>query len=285
MQVREADDTVVIDGIDVPVCTAGPADGELVVLLHGFPQTPAAWSAVLPPLAAAGYRVVALTQRGYVAGLPAAPADVRLDRVAADVLAVADDAGAGRFHVVGHDWGAMAAWALAAAQPERVASLTALSVPHPGAMVAALPGVQAVRSAYTFLFRLPQAPEAVLGAAGGRFFRSSLERSGLPPALARAYVDQLVGGGVLTGALNWYRGNDPGVLRSVPPVEVPTLFLWGRHDPWIGRRAAEGCTEFVNGPFRFVELDDGHWLPERQADAVVSAVLGHLSRAGASPRA
>jgi pimeloyl-ACP methyl ester carboxylesterase len=278
------DGTVMIDGTQVPVSGGGPADGELVVLLHGFPQTPAAWDGVLPALAAAGYRVMAPVQRGYVPGQAGEPQQVRLDRLAADVLALADHAGADRFHVVGHDWGAMQGWALAGDRPDRVASLTALSVPHPGAMVAALTGVQALRSAYTFMFRIPALPEAVLGAAGGTLLRNSMQRSGLPPALARRYVDNLARDGVLTGALNWYRANGAAVLRAVPPSSVPSLFVWGRHDPWIGERAAEDCGRFVTGPFRAVVLDEGHWLPERQPDAVVSAVLGHLARNPAGAR-
>jgi pimeloyl-ACP methyl ester carboxylesterase len=256
---------------------AGATD-ELVVLLHGFPQTPAAWRDVMPALASAGYRAEAPWARGY--GTDPAPrrAELRLEALATDVVALADRLGASRFHVVGHDWGAAVGWRLAAAHPDRVATLTALSVPHPGALLAALPTGQALRSAYVAFFRLPELPERVLGAGNGRLLRAVLRQGGLPDTYAREYVDHLVGHGALSGALGWYRANGPGELRSVGPVTVPTLFLWGRHDPAIGRAAAEGCERFVRGPYRFEELDEGHWLPERQPAAVAEALLGHLGR-------
>jgi pimeloyl-ACP methyl ester carboxylesterase len=143
-------------------------------------------------------------------------------------------------------------------------------------LLAALPAGQALRSAYAAWFRLPELPERVLGAMNGWLLREVLRRGGLPDNYAREYVDHLVGHGVLGGALGWYRANGPGRLRSIGPVTVPTLFLWGRHDPAIGRAAAEACERFTRGPYRFEELDEGHWLPERQAPAVVEALLGHL---------
>jgi pimeloyl-ACP methyl ester carboxylesterase len=263
------------DPATAPVPT-GPASGDLVVLLHGFPQTPAAWRDVQPALSDAGYRSVAPWSRGYAAdGRPTRSA-LRLAALAGDVVALAEGLGAERFHVVGHDWGALVGWSVAARHAERVATLTALSVPHPRAMVGALPSSQALRSTYAAFFRLPRLPEIVLGAAGGRGLRAVLERGGLPPAFARDYVEHLVGAGVLGGALGWYRANGLLELRSVPPVTVPTLFLWGRHDPAIGRRAAEACARFADGPYRFQELDEGHWLPERQAGAVAVALIDHL---------
>jgi pimeloyl-ACP methyl ester carboxylesterase len=262
--------------IDPEGTEAGPADGELVVLLHGFPQSPAAWEGVVPALTAAGYRVLAPWLPGYRGGPEPRDRALPLDAAAEEVVRRAGALGAERFHVVGHDWGALVAWRLAADTPERVATLTALSVPHPGAMMAALPAGQALRSAYVAFFRVPVATEHLLGLARGGPLRLLLNRSGLPAAFTDRYVDHLIDQGTLGSALGWYRVNGVRQLRDVGAVTVPTLFVWGRHDPAIGAAAARGCDRFVTGPYRFEELDDGHWLPERQPAAVVASVLAHL---------
>jgi pimeloyl-ACP methyl ester carboxylesterase len=202
---------------------------------------------------------------------------VRLATVAADVAALAASLGASRVHVVGHDWGALVGWRLAADRPDVVASLTALSVPHPRAMLTALPRGQALRSAYVGLFRLPVVADHVLGAAGGRPLRAMLRGSGLPPSFTAAYVDHFRVSGTLPGALSWYRANGARELRAVGPVAVPTRFVWGRRDPSIGRRAADGCAGQVTGRFRFDVVDEGHWLPERQPATVARAVLDHVA--------
>jgi pimeloyl-ACP methyl ester carboxylesterase len=119
-------------GLVFDLLAAGDPAGEPVLLLHGFPQTAACWTELAEALADAGYRVLAPDQRGYSPGArPAAVRDYRMPELVADVLAVADRAGARRFHVVGHDWGGAVAWHLAARHPERVATLTAVSTPHP----------------------------------------------------------------------------------------------------------------------------------------------------------
>jgi pimeloyl-ACP methyl ester carboxylesterase len=263
---------------------AGPPDGDLVVLLHGFPQSPAAWTGVVPALTAAGYRVVAPWLPGYRGGFVPQDHELRLQVAADEVVGLADGLGAERFHVVGHDWGALVAWRLAADVPERVATITALSVPHPRAMVAALPVGQALRSAYVAFFRVPVAAEHVLGLARGGPLRLVLRRSGLPARVADGYVDHLVDRGVLGAALGWYRANGVRQLLDVGSVTVPTLLVWGRHDPAIGRAAARSCHRFVTGDYRFEELDEGHWLPETQPAAVAAALLAHLDRHGIGPR-
>ncbi len=139
-----------------------------------------------PALAAGGYRVLAPDLRGYSPGArPAARSAYRNSQLAADVLALADAAGAERFHLAGHDWGAALAWYLAGRHPGRVTSLAALSVPHPQAFARALiTGSQAARSWYMAACQLPWLPERVLGRRGGQAFRDILVRTGLDPASA-----------------------------------------------------------------------------------------------------
>src|SRR5687768_9465199 len=120
---------------------AGPADGELVVLLHGFPQTSHSWRHLLPVLAEAGYRALAPDQRGYSPrARPESVDDYRIEHLVADVLAIADWEGGHRFHLIGHDWGAAVAWQVAGRYPQRLRTLTVLSVPHPMAMSRAMAG-------------------------------------------------------------------------------------------------------------------------------------------------
>src|SRR5262249_28740104 len=118
----------------------GPPDGEFVLLLHGFPQSRHTWRHQVPALGAAGYPAVAPDGRGYSPGVrPDPAADLQaygIDRLVADALDLAVACGldrAGRFHLVGHDWGGQVAWVVAARHPHRLASLTILSRPHPGA--------------------------------------------------------------------------------------------------------------------------------------------------------
>jgi pimeloyl-ACP methyl ester carboxylesterase len=159
--------------VEVPVgelvfdaLAAGPPDGELVLLLHGFPQSAEEWRAQLEALGDAGYRAVAPDQRGY--SPRARPEEVEHylpDHLVADVLAIADWLGGHRVHVVGHDWGALVAWRLAGRFPDRVRTLTAVSVPHPFAVAEAMgsdSGDQRARSAYIQLFRQEGLSERLL---------------------------------------------------------------------------------------------------------------------------
>jgi pimeloyl-ACP methyl ester carboxylesterase len=168
-------------GLVFDVLAAGPPTGEPVVLLHGFPQTSACWRPLLATLAAAGYRAVAPDQRGYSPkARPATVQAYRLSELVADVLAIADRLGADRIHLVGHDWGGVVAWRLAGQHPDRVATLTAVSTPHPRAFARALvTGTQALRSAYIPVFRIPRLPELLLGAHRQWGLRRLLAREGL----------------------------------------------------------------------------------------------------------
>ncbi|MFN2608864.1 MAG: alpha/beta fold hydrolase [Acidimicrobiales bacterium] len=261
---------------------AGPPDGELILLLHGFPQSSYEWRAPMGALAGAGYRAVAPDQRGYSPrARPDGAEHYRLASLAADVVAMADWLGGHRFHVVGHDWGAAVAWQVAGSQPERVRTLTAISVPHPMAMVEALAaasGAQLAMSSYIAFFQAPRLPETVLLGGDGARLRDLLTVTGLDDGEAvDRYVARLRQPGALTAALNWYRALDLSAA-AVGPVTVPTMFVWGEGDPAIGREAAEGCARHVSGPYRFqVMAGAGHWIPEQQAVALNRMLLDHLA--------
>ncbi|MER7155881.1 MULTISPECIES: alpha/beta fold hydrolase [Streptomyces] len=260
----------------------GPADGEVVLLLHGWPEFADSWSAVLPALGAAGYRAVAVDQRGYSPrARPPRIADYAVPELVADALAFADSQGAGRFHLVSHDWGGMVAWALAGTHPERLKSLTVLATPHPDALnrAAAEDSDQHHRLDYVRFFRRDDgAAEAALLADGAARLRAAYGGK-VPEALVEGNVRRLSEPGALTATLNWYRA--PESVISVPAgrITVPTLFLWGSEDVALGRVAAESTGEWVDGPYRFEVLDGAsHWLPEEVPAEVTPKILDHLGR-------
>ncbi|MGW2634310.1 alpha/beta fold hydrolase [Streptomyces chattanoogensis] len=261
---------------------AGPADGEPVLLLHGWPEFADSWSGVLPALGAAGYRAVAVDQRGYSPGArPPRIADYAVPELVADALAFAGSQGADRFHVVSHDWGGMVAWALAGAHPERLKSLTVLATPHPEALNRAAAGdpEQHHRLDYVRFFRQEgHVAEAALLADGAARLRAAYGGK-VPAALVEANVRRLAEPGALTATLNWYRA--PASVISVPAgrITVPTLFLWGSEDVALGRRAAEATGEWVDGPYTFEALEGAsHWLPEEVPGLVTPKILDHLAR-------
>lgn len=256
---------------------AGPPDGELVLLLHGFPQTSFSWRHQLGALGGAGFRAVAPDQRGYSPG--ARPKDVtsyRAERYVEDVLGLADVLDADRFHLVGHDFGGFVAWDVASRHPERLSTLTVVSTPHPAPFAKSIleGGEQRERSSYMLFFRSPEAEAFFLDddAAG---LRSLYEATGLSEF--GEYVRVLTQPGAMTAALNWYRAIDRSAALEMRPITTPTLYVWSTNDPALGREAAEATAEHVDGPYRFEVLDGvSHWIPEAAPDALNRLLLAHL---------
>lgn len=279
-------DDAAIELIEIPVGAdtftaraCGPVSGEMVLLLHGFPQSSWAWRHQLLALGAVGYRAVAPDQRGYSPG--ARPVEVSRYATPAlvnDVLAIADELGAFTFHLVGHDWGAAVAWQVAGRHPQRLRTLTILSVPHPEAFTAALAdpgGDQAARSAYFEVFRSDEAADAFLAD------RAALLRSvftPLDPAAVEPYVDLLSEPGAMQAALNWYRAADVGLVSGLGPITTPTLFIWSTEDVALGRMGAEATAHHVEGPYRFEVLDGvSHWISEEVPVRTSKLLLEHLA--------
>lgn len=266
------------DGFRFDVADSGPLDGPLIMALHGFPQRASSWSAVTPWLTDAGHRVLAFDQRGYSPGAqPSAVEDYRLDRLADDVLALADAAGASRFHVLGHDWGGIVAWYLASRDPDRIQTVSVASTPHPRAMIAALAGPQALRSWYMGVFQLPVVPERLFRARDGAVARRFMKASGASATAVEAGVELLADPATARGALNWYRAMRFPAQPPAGRVRVPALYVWSDEDAALGGQAALLTARWVSGPYRFEILTGvSHWIPEERPAELARLVLDRI---------
>lgn len=277
---------VMVGDLTLNVAEAGPEDGPLVLLLHGFPDFWGIWRRQMPALAAAGYRVVAPDQRGYnLSDKPKGAAAYRMDRLADDVAGLARALGRARFCVVGHDWGGIVAWRVALQFPDEVEALAVLNAPHPaliGPQVLGRPS-QAAKSAYVGFFQLPGLPEAMLSANDHAALRRALVKTSPPETFTPEELDAHQAAwaqpGAVTGGLNYYRG-----LRHRPPavkpgVKPPTLVIWGGRDPfleeWLGRASLAYCRDGRG----LRAANAGHWIQLEEAEAVNAALLGFLPRA------
>lgn len=257
----------------------GPDDGRAVLLLHGFPQRNTSWTDIGRRLADLGLRAVAVNQRGYSPG--ARPLDVAayaLPELVADAVAMIDALG-GSLDLVGHDFGGVVGWQVAARYPGRVRTFTALSTPNQHALNEELARSEDARARFGYIlrFREPGAAENGLLADNGAAFRALFGRA-VPDEQVDADAAFFAQPGVLTAALNWYRAMNRHDADDLPHVRVPTTFVWGADDMAFGREAAENTRYYVDAPYTFIPLDGtGHWLLEEATDTVAEAIAEQVS--------
>ena len=271
-------------GLVFDASVAGKDGAPLVLLLHGFCVSRHYWNNQLPALAAAGFYAVAPNQRGYAPEARPDPADVSqytVDKVvqdAFDIVAAIGYSGR-RFHLVGHDWGGSLSWIIADERPERLASLTMLSRPHPLAFNRAmtLDPEQPKRSQHHKRFLDPAAGPDIL-ANDVEWLRARLTRNGVPAAAIEKHLSVIGNPAAMEAALAWYRARGVG-HGPVGPTRVPTLFIWGDADDTVGRIAAEGTGEFIAAPYQFAVLPGvGHYAADQLPDQVNALLLAHLAR-------
>ena len=200
-----------------------------------------------------------------------------MDRLEADVVALIDTIG-GPVHLVGHDWGANYGWLVAAHRPELVRSLTAVSVPHPGAFRdAMLTTRQAFASWYMGAFQIPRLPERLAAKPGGRFDQG-LRRGGMTREDVDRFRREVVAYGALTGGLNWYRAMPFTQQAAIAdPVAVPTTFVWSDGDVAIQRASVDRCADHVTGPYELRVLEGvSHWIPAQAPELLAEAILDRI---------
>lgn len=273
---------IATNGITLHVVQAGPLDGPLVLLLHGFPECWYGWHQQIPALVAAGFRVWAPDQRGYNrSAKPRGIGAYTLGTLAQDILGLIEASGRAKVYLVGHDWGAAVAWWVALTYPERLHKLAILNVPHPVVMRRQLLGNprQLRKSWYMFAFQLPWLPEHLLRrnnyGEGIRMLKGSGKRTTFTPADLEEYRQAWAQPGALTGMLNWYRAimqRPPRLTRS-PRITVPTLMLWGKQDIALGSEMAHLSLDLCDNG-RLIMFDDAtHWVQHDEAQAVNQALV------------
>jgi pimeloyl-ACP methyl ester carboxylesterase len=270
------------NGITLHVAQAGPDDGPLMILLHGFPEFWYGWSKHVPALAAAGFCVWAPDQRGYnTSDKPLLVRDYTLDHLAADVVGLIDAAGRERAIVVGHDWGGAAAWWVASNFPERLEKLVIVNVPHPLVMRRLLrtSGRQLLRSWYMFMIQLPRLPEWAARRSDWRALFDGMRSSSLPGTFTdddfARYREAWSHPGAITAMLHWYRAMFRYGAR--PPrnerIATPTLILWGVKDKFIGREGAEQSLALCDHGELAMFEHNTHWLAHEEPAEVVRRIV------------
>ncbi len=265
------------NGVHLHLAEAGPDDGPLLILLHGFPEFWYGWRHLIGPLAGAGYHVVVPDQRGYnLSDKPHQICAYRLDQLAGDVIGLADYFGAPRLFLAGHDWGAIVTWWVAQTYPERVARAVTLSAGHPAVWKWQMrhDPVQRRLSRYVRVFQLPWLPELAIrrnhfklavdavcdGAAPGSF----------PDADIARYRVAWAQKGALRGAVNWYRAlwREPLAPPSSYRVRPPMLMLWGERDKYgtaqLGAKSIALCDD---GRLEII-AGGSHWLLRDEPEEV-----------------
>jgi len=290
-----------VNGIKLHYAETGSGD-DLVLLLHGFPEFWYSWRHQLTALGTR-FHVVAPDMRGYnLSEKPPRVVDYSMDALVKDVIGLIDHFGAAKAAIVGHDWGAGVAWAVAQKYPDRISKLAVLQVPPAAAWRANLTVGQLLRSWYMFFFQLPLVPEWVIrrnnfkGLDG--VFKDHVVRAGsFTDADVQAYREALSQPGALTSAINYYRANVFRIMRksktastSEPSAEkeigkdrgvrMPTLFIFGEQDVAILPQTVNGVADYVDAPYTELRIaDSGHWVQNEAVKEVNTALVEFLSSA------
>ena len=261
-------------GVEIEVFVDGPEDGAPVLFMHGWPDSHVLWRHQVKALSDAGYRTIAPDLRGF--GASDKPEDVeayKLAHTVVDMVAVLDACGVQSANVVSHDWGAVAAWGMAAFVPDRVERLVAMSVGHPKAFSEA--GFeQRMRTLYMLLFNLPVVAEQWFGTFGSQFLATHKDRD----AVLAGFEEP----GALTASFGWYRANaHPRTIINpppqLPPIRCPVMGIWSTRDLALTEKQMTGSQAYIEGSWRYERIEGAsHWMQVDTPDEVNRLLLDFL---------
>ena len=276
------------NGIQFRVAEAGEGD-RLALCLHGFPECWYSWRHQMPLLARLGYRVWAPDLRGYGGSdKPAGVAAYAIETLMDDVAGLMDASGARETVLIAHDWGGIVAWQFATRKLRPLARLICMNIPHLGAALAATSWRQRLRSWYMLFFQLPRLPERMLTGRDGRRIVDMFRKSARVPSAfddtdAEIYRRNALVPGAATAMVNYYRAllGGGGFRRQIaagfPPIETPTLLLWGTEDVALGTELVPPTSRFVPDlTVRFLP-GIGHWVQQEAPDTVNAMIEAWLT--------
>jgi len=259
---------------------SGNEQNELIILLHGFPETSFMWQKLMDKLASLGFYCLAPDMRGYSKNAcPKGIKNYTLKKLGQDILNLADAVGKNKFHLIGHDWGAGIGWYVVYNHPDRILSWTGLSVPHSRAFSKAivLDKDQQKKSRYIKWFLVPLLPEISIRKNDFQKFKRLWKHSS--PEEVENYLSVFRRKKSLTAALNYYRANiGRGKNERIGDIKSPTLFIWGKNDFAIGPFAVENGHKYMKGAYTYVALNGGHWLIQSNYKEVETAIVEHISK-------
>ncbi len=270
--------TLKVEELEFTCRVSGNEQDELVIFLHGFPETSYMWREIMGKISSLGFYCVAPDMRGYSHGAcPKGIKNYTITKLSEDILGIATLVKKNSFHLVGHDWGAGIGWNIVYNNKERIISWTGLSIPHARAFKNAikLDKEQRKKSRYIMLFLIPVIPELILRMHDFKIFRRLWQHSRTDEL--ENYLSVFRRKESLTAALNYYRANiGKGKNKSIGDIHVPTLFIWGKHDEAVGAFAAENNKNYIKSEYTFLDLDGGHWLIQSNYSEVETALIEHL---------
>ncbi|MCM8557853.1 alpha/beta fold hydrolase [Sphingomicrobium sediminis] len=253
-------------GVTLNVATAGPKDAPPVYLLHGFPESHRTWRGVMPMLEK-DFRLVMPDQRGFAGSdKPHDLDDYRVDKLIADLLALADHQGHDKFALVGHDWGGAVAWAAALRGGPHIERLAICNSPHPLVYQKSIIDDEAQRAASQYIrrFRETGMEDRIREMGLDTFFEKSfsphVDLAAIPDEERATYLEDWSGDGALEGMLAWYRMSPilvpamdeddvaypEWMMSGVPTIRIPTAVVWGMDDPALLPCQLDGLEELVD---------------------------------------
>jgi pimeloyl-ACP methyl ester carboxylesterase len=272
-------------GIRFHLVESGPADGPLMVFLHGFPEFWYGWRGQIHPFAQAGYRVIVPDQRGYnLSDKPQGIAAYGIDELVADVIALMDSYDSRKAVLVGHDWGGAVAWQVALRHPERLEKFIAVNIPHPLVFARTLrhSWAQRRKSWYMSFFQIPRLPEWLLSLANWNYLTRSVVRTSKKDVFSEGVLDRYREAwsqpGAITAMIHWYRAmrQIPGIRPPRRQVEVPTLIVWGARDHFLGVEMAQPSVDLCDDGRLEILEEATHWVHHEEPERVNQLMLNFI---------
>lgn len=273
MELKE--DTYWVNGIFLKVRETGPADGRIILFLHGFPEFWYGWRKQIAYFAEKGYRVVVPDQRGYnESSKPEGIKAYHMQNLVKDIAELIGQLGQQKVILVGHDWGGAVGWNMAAHYAHLLEKLIVLNLPHPLVFLKTLRSrpKQMLKSWYIGFFQLPWLPEKANSAANFKLLSENMQSSSkpgtFPPEIMAEYKKAWQHPGALRAMINWYRAIRYGSLKTPSKVKTPTLLIWGKKDIYLSHEMARpSIDKCSNG--RLVMIEDAtHWVQHEKAEEV-----------------